>query len=124
MGDFNDDPTNESVKKIVGTYADGQVPGNTPFYNPMEKLHQMGIGTLAYQDTWNLFDQILLSKEWMGGDFKTWQYYGARVFNKDFLKYDFGKFKGYPLRTYSGANYTGGYSDHFPVYVVIAKEKK
>lgn len=124
MGDFNDDPTSESVKKVIGTVADSkQSPGNL-FYNPMENLHQMGIGTLAWQDSWNLFDQVLLSAEWVTGNYEYWQFYGARVFNKDFLKCDFGKYKGYPLRTYSGPNYTGGYSDHFPVYVVIAREKK
>jgi hypothetical protein len=46
----------------------------------------------------------------------------VRIFNKAFLKSDFGNFKGYPFRTYSGGTYTAGYSDHFPVFVVIAKE--
>lgn len=124
MGDFNDDPVDESVKKIIGTYSEEQLPGNNLFYNPMEILFKRGIGSLAWQDNWNLFDQILLSKEWLNGGSTSWQYRGVRVFNKSFLTNDFGKFKGYPLRTYSGTHYTGGYSDHFPVYVVITKEKK
>jgi hypothetical protein len=35
-----------------------------------------------------------------------------------------GKYKGYPKRTYDGSKYTGGYSDHFPTYVVLLKEVK
>lgn len=123
MGDFNDDPTSESIKKVIGTVADPKQSERNVFYNPMENLHQMGIGTIAWQDSWNLFDQILLSHGWISGNDNQWQYYGARVFNKDFLKRDFGKYKGYPLRTYNGQNYVGGYSDHFPVYIIIAREK-
>jgi len=124
MGDFNDDPVNESIKKSIGTYAsiDKAVPSE--FFNPMEKLFKEGIGTLAYRDSWNLFDQILLNHPWIPGDYITWQYYSVRVFNKPFLRTDFGNFKGYPFRTFSGGTYTGGYSDHFPVYIIIAKEKK
>ena len=32
-----------------------------------------------------------------------------------------GQYKGYPLRTYVGNNFQGGYSDHFPVYIYIGK---
>jgi hypothetical protein len=46
----------------------------------------------------------------------------VRVFNKPFLRTDFGNFKGYPFRTYAGSSYAGGYSDHFPVFILIAKE--
>jgi hypothetical protein len=63
-----------------------------------------------------------MNKNWLPKNYETWQYYNVRVFNKAFLKSDFGNFKGYPFRTYSGGTYTAGYSDHFPVFVVIAKE--
>jgi hypothetical protein len=124
MGDLNDDPVNECVKKHIRTYADVRKPKDDFYFNPMEKPFKDGIGTLAWQDSWNLFDQILLSQPWTGGTYTTWQYYAVRIFNKPFVKSDFGSFKNYPFRTYSGGAYTGGYSDHFAVYVVIAKEKK
>jgi hypothetical protein len=63
-----------------------------------------------------------MNKNWLPKNYETWQYYNVRIFNKAFLKSDFGNFKGYPFRTYSGGTYTAGYSDHFPVFVVIAKE--
>ena len=32
-----------------------------------------------------------------------------------------GQYKLYPLRTYVGNNFQGGFSDHFPVYIYISK---
>jgi len=123
MGDLNDDPVNESVKKHIGTFSDLKKPKEGLFFNPMEKLYKEGTGTLAWQDSWNLFDQIILNKPWFPNDFSSWQYYQVRIFNKEFLKTDFGNFKGYPFRTYSGGTYTEGYSDHFASYIIIAKER-
>ena len=123
MGDLNDDPINESVKKHIGTYSDLKKSEDSLYYNPMEWLYKKGIGTLAWQDSWNLFDQIILNKNWIPNNYKSWQYYKVRIFNKDFLKADHGNFKGYPFRTYSGGSYTEGYSDHFASYIIIAKEK-
>ncbi len=122
MGDFNDDPTNVCVKDVIGTYSDISSAVNSKYFNPMEKPFKEGTGTLAWQDSWNLFDQILLNKNWLPMGYESWQYHDVRIFNKPFLKSDFGNFKGYPFRTYSGAEYTAGYSDHFPVFVTIAKE--
>jgi len=122
MGDLNDDPTNVCVKDIIGTYGDFKSPEENKFFNPMEKPFKEGTGTLAWQDVWNLFDQTILNKGWLPGNYKTWQYHSVRIYNKPFLRSDYGNFKGTPFRTYSGGAYTAGYSDHFPVYITIAKE--
>jgi hypothetical protein len=124
MGDLNDDPVNVCVKDIIGTFGDLKNPEEGKFFNPMEKPFKEGTGTLAWADSWNLFDQIMINKPAFPTNFETWQYHDVRIYNKAFLKSDFGNFKGYPFRTYSGAAYTGGYSDHFPVFITIAKEKK
>ncbi len=124
MGDLNDDPVNECVKKYIKTYNDISLNKPTEYFNPMEKLYEEGTGSLAWRDSWNLFDQIMLNHPLIPGDYETWQYYSVRIYNKPFLKSDFGNFKGYPFRTYGGAQYQGGYSDHFPVFVILAKEKK
>ena len=124
MGDLNDDPVNDCVKKVIGTYDDILKAEDNLYFNPMEKPYMDGTGTLAWQDSWNLFDQILLNKNWIPKKYETWQYYNVRIFNKAYLKSDFGNFKGYPFRTYSGGAYTAGYSDHFPVFILVAKEKK
>lgn len=35
-----------------------------------------------------------------------------------------GKYKGYPKRTYDFDNYAGGFSDHFPTYLVLLQKVK
>jgi len=122
MGDLNDDPDNVCVKDVINTYGDLKKRQAEKYFNPMETPFKQGVGTLAWGDSWNLFDQTILNDAWYPTEYKTWQYYNVRIFNKPFLKSDFGNFKGYPFRTYSGGAYTAGYSDHFPVYITIAKE--
>lgn len=124
MGDFNDDPINESIKKYIRTYDDLKRTRADEFFNPMEKLYKKGIGTLAYNDQWNLFDQILINKPLLPTDYSTLQYLDIKIFNKPFVRNDFGNFRGYPFRTIVGGNYQGGYSDHFAVYVGLAKKAK
>lgn len=115
MGDFNDDPTSESVKKhLVGT----------DFYNPMESLFAKGIGTLTYNKKWNLFDQIILSKNFLNSEPGKLHFKHAEVFNKKWLRIAKGKLKGSPFRTFIGPWYKGGFSDHFPVYAYLVKEKQ
>ena len=124
MGDYNDDPINESIKKYIRTYDDLKRTRDDEFFNPMEKLYKKGIGTLAYQDQWNLFDQILINKPLLPSDYSTLQYFDVKIFNKPFVRNDFGNFRGYPFRTIVGGNYQGGYSDHFAVYVGLARKVK
>ena len=46
-------------------------------------------------------------------------YQRSGIFNPDFLKVRKGRYKGTPFRTYVGNRYQAGYSDHFPVYIVL-----
>lgn len=124
MGDLNDDPTNESVKKHIKTVSKTHEVREDLFFNPMEDLYNKGIGTLAWRDSWSLFDQIILSYSLTKCHYETFCYYGAKVFNKPYVRQEDGNFKGYPFRTFAGGAYTGGYSDHFAVYVILLREKK
>lgn len=122
MGDFNDDPVNISMKDVLraSDHIDHLEEGE--LFNCMFPLFKQGIGSLAYRDAWNLFDQIVISQGLLGNDYRTLTYYAARVFNKDFLMQQDGQFKGYPFRTYVGTTHQGGYSDHFPVYIIVVKQ--
>ncbi len=122
MGDLNDDPTNVSVKKHLNTVDKPELIKDKLMYNPMEPFYKKGIGTLAYRDTWNLFDQLIVSPALVGEDRSSYKFYNAKVFNKSYLKQTNGQYAGYPLRTHAGGAYTGGYSDHFPVYLFLIKE--
>ncbi|MDT0675229.1 endonuclease/exonuclease/phosphatase family protein [Autumnicola musiva] len=121
MGDFNDDPTNKSFKKVLQTKATKENLQFQQLYNPMEKMLKEGHGTLAYRDNWNLFDQIILSQPLTGNSYSNYQFYKAGIFNKEYLITANGQYKGYPFRSYGYGGYTGGYSDHFPVYIYLIK---
>ena len=90
-------------------------------------MYRKGFNTLAYRDNLNLFDMILISSPLLDKgkkDFSTYKMYQAMIFNKRFLSDTKGKYKGYPFRSFSNGGYTGGYSDHYPVYMYLIKEKK
>ena len=125
MGDLNDDPTNSSLVKHLKAKSEISKTKPKDLYNPMYTLFKKdGIGSLAYQDKWNLFDQIIVSETLLGNDKAKYKFYKAKVFNKNFLLQKEGAYAGYPFRTYAGGVYLGGYSDHFPAYIFIVKEKK
>jgi hypothetical protein len=122
MGDFNDDPTNKSFKEILKTKGDTKGLNPHQLYNPMERMFKKGMGTLAYRDGWNLFDQILISGALTKKDYSSFQFYKAGIFNKKYLITESGQYKGYPFRSYGYSGYQGGYSDHFPVYIYLIKQ--
>jgi hypothetical protein len=124
MGDLNDDPTDPSVRNYLNTVGKKEKIAPGKLFNAMENYHKKGIGTLAYNDSWNLFDQQIMTPALVTGGFKNLTFYSSSIFNKPLVLEDQGKFKGYPKRTYSGGAYTGGYSDHFSVYSVFLREIK
>lgn len=127
LGDFNDDPINTSFKKVLKTKAKVKKLEKGDLYNPYEDMFKKGYNTLGYRDNINLFDQIVLSSPLVDRgkkDYSSYKMYKSAIFNKRFLTNKSGQYKGYPFRSFSWGNYTGGYSDHYPVYVYLIKEKK
>jgi predicted extracellular nuclease len=110
MGDFNDDPFSNSIKRLMQS---------NDLYNPMTTLLSDDSGTTKHYDEWNLFDQILFSTNFFETVQGKLSYDGAALYDEDFLKQYRGPFKGAPFRTYVGKKYKGGYSDHFPVYILL-----
>ena len=125
MGDLNDDPTNDSVKKVLKAKNDREDVKLKGIYNPFENMFKKdGLGTTAYRDAWSLFDQILITQPLIEKDFSTFRFYKAGIFSKNYLVSKKGRYKGYPHRSFSNGGFTDGFSDHFPVYVYIIKEIK
>lgn len=121
MGDLNDGPYNESVIDKLKAKGNRLSVLSKELYNPFYEMQKSGIGTLAYRDAWDLFDQIIISEPLIKKDFSSFRYWKAGVFNKAFLTQKDGQYKGYPLRNNNGEV---GYSDHFPVYLYLIKEEK
>lgn len=121
MGDFNDDPTDPSFKRILKTRKVNETETSIDLINPMETLFDKGFGSLAYGDSWNLFDQFYFSASLLKQNTNSFYFWKTQIFNPGYLTITEGKYKGYPYRTYAGGVYAGGYSDHFPVYMYLIK---
>ena len=122
MGDLNDDPFDASLVEGLKTIGNVDDVKKGDLFNPAYKTLKDGIGSLAYRDSWNLFDQIIVSEPLLNGKPGTLKFMKYKVFNANFLTQKDGQYAGYPLRTFSGGAYTGGYADHFPTYIIVAKE--
>lgn len=119
MGDFNDGPYNNSIAKVLNAkrFRDDLKPGE--LFNPMDALSREGKGTVAYNNAWDLFDQIIITQSLVSKEYTSFRYWKAGIFDKEYLCEPTGKYRGYPLRNRYGE---AGYSDHFAVYMYLIKE--
>jgi hypothetical protein len=119
MGDLNDDPNNESITKYYNAKSKIKDVKPGAMYNPFTSFYNQGIGTMAYQDAWGLFDQILVSHTFVDKKTSGLKFKEAVVYNRSFLIEKFGQYKGYPKRSFVGSLWNEGYSDHFPTLIVL-----
>jgi hypothetical protein len=145
MGDFNDEPRDESISEILGVKSLGlELPGvelqrfdkvlhpsiNDTAKSPVPKyvFFRNGLyclippfkksitGTLKFEGRWFLFDQFMIS----GGLLNELSSYETIIMSHDFLLEPDEAYTGQkPFRTYNGYIYKGGYSDHLPVLLEL-----
>lgn len=126
MGDFNDDATDASLVKTMGAKGKVKELESGDFFNPYYQMLRAGLGTLAYQDAWNLFDNICVTENLVNAEegklrlIKGKKFYG-NIFSRPYMLQQEGQYKGYPLRTFVTNNFQNGFSDHLPVYIYIGK---
>lgn len=128
MGDMNDNPTDPSLYEVLG--ASVEEPSDVAegaFFNPYLKMYRQGYGTTAYQDEWSIFDNIIVSESLINkGELRLLpsvtsdKYYG-NIFKRPFMVQKRGQYKNYPQRTFSSNNFMNGFSDHYPVFIMIGK---
>jgi len=123
MGDLNDDPNNVSLLERVNAKSERADVDAKSMYNPYYNMYKKGDGSLAYRDAWNNFDQIIVSPALVNSDKNTFTINSAKIYNANFLTNTKGQYRGYPFRTFSYGSFIGGYSDHYPVYILLVKEK-
>ena len=128
MGDMNDNPTDPSMAEYLHGKEFTEEVTDTEFFSPFTSMLKAGFGSLAYQGVWSIYDLLLVNNALVHpqeGTFGLRQlhkkgYYG-RIFNAKFLTNQAGQYKGTPYRTFSNGAFIGGYSDHYPTYIVITK---
>lgn len=112
MGDFNDNPADKSLVEGLALSPPLPHPESDRLYNPFSDWQEKHrTGSYKYRGEWFLFDQIIVS----GRLLECMQGYG--VYSPDFLLTTDDKEGGKrPYSTYWGYKYTGGVSDHLPVW--------
>jgi len=117
MGDFNDEPHNISISKYLNTTD--QLPlKKGQIYNSFISLEKAGKGSVKFQKTWDMFDQIMISGGLLEQASLHYKDYSKKILDADWLHYKNIKTNG-PFRTYQGSKYLGDYSDHLPVYIEL-----
>jgi endonuclease/exonuclease/phosphatase family metal-dependent hydrolase len=127
MGDFNDEPTNKSLTQILNASNKRKNVNYRDLYNLMYDSHNTGNeGSITYKNSWQMFDQIIVSPEVLNKGTGYYLSYGdGKVYKGEETLFTNPetKFAG-PNRTYGGNTYYGGVSDHLPVYVILKKDEK
>lgn len=129
MGDMNDNPTDESMAVYMRAKENLSEVGEEDFFSPFWSMLKAGYGSLAYRGTWNIYDIIVVNSalaEAQKGSYHIIplvqkKFYG-RVFHKPFMTQQEGQYKGTPFRTFSNGAFIGGYSDHYPTYIVVSNK--
>jgi endonuclease/exonuclease/phosphatase family metal-dependent hydrolase len=112
-GDFNENPDDENLVKILYDDVHGKV-----LENPFQQLFSTRNYSTFHYKSGLLFDQIILSKSFYN-DNTALSFQEANIFKSEKISSRNRKFEGRPFRTYAGTRYLGGYSDHFPVFVKL-----
>lgn len=121
MGDFNDEPHNTSIKRVLKAEKVGKEISNNKLYNLTYNWSANGDGSYFY-DKWNAIDQIIVSGAMMDASGCKIDVKNAKVLKKDWMIYHDTKKNVYkPNKFMNGSNgrVYGGYSDHLPIFVDI-----
>lgn len=127
MGDMNDNPTDPSMAVYMHGKENIDEVGKEDFFSPFVSMLKSGYGSLAYQGEWNIYDIIVVNANLCRGEglkirpIVKKKFYG-RIFNPPFMTQQEGPYAGTPFRTFSGGAFIGGYSDHYPTYIVVSNK--
>jgi predicted extracellular nuclease len=129
MGDFNDEPDNESMLNYLKTLTYNKNIENYQLYNLSASwLNQTEkTGTHKFKGKWAVLDQIIVSSELLNTSTNglKCKAESAIIHNSPFLLEDDNVYGGVkPFRTYSGFKYLGGYSDHLPIILSCISKNK
>jgi endonuclease/exonuclease/phosphatase family metal-dependent hydrolase len=127
MGDMNAAPRERVVRQTLGEVA-------SPWdfvYVPHAKFEKTRQGTYNWRGAWMLYDWMALSpviaRSGVGDKSDKSDRSGgmriadAGIFAREYLVTTDAAGRKTPHRTFSRGDYTGGYSDHFAVWILLSK---
>jgi len=120
MGDFNDDPAEHSIYGILNARGlNSNLKANNLVNLMYDKYLEGEEGSHKYREHWGILDQFIVSSSFFrkGSAIKIMDN-KAIIFSPDFLLTEDLQYLGLKtFRTYHGAKYQGGFSDHLPIYL-------
>ena len=129
MGDMNDNPTDASMAIYMHGREKPEDVGPMDFFSPFVSMLKAGYSSLYYRGENNIYDIIVVNEALLNAPKGTLKIqpivkkkYYARIFNPPFMVQQEGQYAGQPLRTFSNGAFVGGYSDHFPTYIVVSNK--
>lgn len=116
LGDFNDEPNNESIEQYLGAkdFNCGSIT-NTSFVNLAYKKFSNKEGSYLFGGKFDMIDQIIISKTFLDSQRLEYECDSFDVIKPPFMISQEGNRKGGAIPTFNGNIYVGGYSDHYPV---------
>jgi predicted extracellular nuclease len=124
MGDFNDEPTNKSLSKVLGAKNPEGDDKQAVLYNLMYPKDKEGKGTYSYKYEWFMLDNFIVSAACLEENGYHTSPENVHIFDPPWVLYDDSKAgMKVPNRTYGGDNYFGGISDHLAIYGVFKLSK-
>ena len=128
MGDMNDNPNDASMTTYMHGKEFIEEMAQEDFFSPLLRMLNEGYSSLFYQGSSNIYDIILVNHQFATAPDSGLKIipihqkgYYCRIFHKDFMTVQSGQYKGTPFRTFSNGAFVGGYSDHYPTYIVVSK---
>ncbi|MCD6354074.1 MAG: hypothetical protein J7L95_00850 [Prolixibacteraceae bacterium] len=122
MGDFNDQPTDESISKVLQAAPVSSGSSTGQLYNLSLSREKAGLGTIKYKSQWSVFDQVIVSGAILqkSADGLWAKPVDASILQMPFLFEKDEKWGGKRLkRNYIGFSYNGGFSDHLPILLKL-----
>ena len=121
MGDFNGKADRPALKTVLkAKNSNTRKIEDTRLYNTGYYLLNAGTGSYKYRGEWQTIDHIIVSGVLLNGGHVFRAEKRLKPYLADFLMEEDKTYFGYkPWRTYLGPRYSGGYSDHLPVYLDI-----
>ena len=118
MGDMNDNPRNTSIAKVLGVKRSTKHLSADDLYTPFARTKR---GSSVYDNRWNQYDNIIVSENLVLNAKQGLHLSptGGQRFGAIFSREDMLDRHNYPKPTYKGVEYTGGASDHLPIYILL-----